>query len=172
MKQGGDIFYQEGDAKDYPIFKDAVRAKQYELVEYALSLETESAAFLNNKDQSLSAQFLAYKDPKMFDILIKAGGDPFYGGKDGVCPVKKAIEKGSIAILPVLSKNKSDLKHITEGKTLLEWAVSNKRPDWINGLIAEGALKDVEDSEKNRLLEIAKAEGDENNEIIELLSKG
>lgn len=172
MKEGGDIFLMKEGSNDYEIFQSAIRAKQYDLVEYALSIEEDPKQFLNDQEQRLSAQFLAYKDPKMFNILVNAGADPFFGGKDGICPVIKAIEKGSIAILPVLTKHKIDVLHISEGKSLLEWSIIHSRLDWINGLISEGALKDLTEKEKSKLLDLASQEDKKNKEIIELLNKG
>ena len=172
MKQGADIFYQSEGETDYPIFKAAINSNQHDLIEYALNLEEDASEFLNNKEQSLSAQFLAYKDIKMFNLLMKAGADPFYGGKDGINPVKKAIEKGSIGILPILSSYKADLEHKFEGKSLLEWAIEYGRVDWINGLITEGALKNVDAKKKKRLIALAESKTDQKEEIIALLNKG
>jgi len=92
---------------------------------------------LNNPDQMLSGQFLAYKDPKMLNLLLEAGADPFFGGKSGSSPVVKAIEKASVATLPVLVKNKVNLDTMTEGKTAIEWAIHFNREDWVNGLVEE-----------------------------------
>lgn len=121
-----------------PLIK-AVMMENHELVNYMLEKngvdEVEQA--LNNPDQMLSAQFLAYKDPKMLDMLLGAGADPFFGGKEGASPVVKAIEKASVAALPVLVKNKANLDTMTSGKTPIEWAIHFNREDWVNGLVEE-----------------------------------
>ena len=172
MKNGSDIFYENGEIVDFPMFKKAISAKQYELIQFALNDEEVAAKFLNHPKQSLSAQFLAYKDPRMFDLLLNAGADPFFGGKDGINPIKKAIEKGSIATLPVLVKNKVNLKKTENDESLLTWAISNARLDWINGLVAEGVLKQMNEDQRKGLMEIAETTGENKNEIIKLLNEG
>ncbi len=116
----------------------AVSQNLYKLVQLILEQKGEdSAAALNDSSQVVSPQFLAYNDAKMLDILLTAGADPRFGGQLGVAPIVKAIEKSSLAILPVLVKNKVDLNEITDGKTLLEWAIHYNRIDWVNGLLDE-----------------------------------
>lgn len=170
IESGADLFFKQAEENEYLIFLNAIRKQQYGLVEKALQKKTNPLDILNDAKQSLSAQFLAYKDPKMFDILIQAGADPYFGGSEGISPIKKAIEKGSIAILPVLSKNKVDLSIQTEGKTLLDWAVNYKRFDWLNGLIAEGAISKMNQNDlENLLKEANQVEGQEES-IINLIN--
>ena len=117
----------------------AVSMGAHKLVEFILEKHTEEdAVILNDKEQLLSPAFLAYKDPKMLDLLLTAGADPYFGGKDGRSPVVKAIEKASLAILPVLAKHKVNLNLETEGKTPIEWAIHFNRKDWVIGLLEEG----------------------------------
>jgi len=170
IESGADLFLKEPGEKEYLIFLSAIRKQQYGLVEKALQKKSNRKELLNDKEQSLSAQFLSYKDPKMFDILLRAGADPFFGGSEGICPIRKAIEKGSIAILPVLSKNKIDLSIKTEGKTLMTWAVNYKRKDWINGLISEGVLAKMDQSAIKALLKDAKEVEGLEEDIIELIN--
>ncbi len=117
----------------------AVSTNAHKLVEFILEKHTEEdTIILNNPDQILSPTFLAYKDPKMLNLLLAAGADPYFGGKEGMSPVVKAIEKGSVGILPVLAKHKIDLNKNTEGKTPIEWAIHFNRKDWVIGLLEEG----------------------------------
>ncbi len=169
IESGADIFYKEENESEYLIFIDAIRRQHHGLIEKALQKNANSKELLNDKSQSLSAQFLAYKDPKMFDILLQAGADPYFGGIEGICPIKKAIEKGSIAILPVLAKNKVDLTIETEGKTLLNWATNNKRKDWVNGLITEGVLSNMDQNSMQTLINEAESVEDQEADIIEML---
>jgi len=85
----------------------------------------------------ISPQFLAYKDPRMFNLLVKGGADPYFGGTQGQSPIVKAIAKGGLGILPVLAKHEIPLDKIVDGKTPLAWAIHHNRIDWVNGLIAE-----------------------------------
>jgi ankyrin repeat protein len=72
----------------------------------------------------------------------------------------KAMKKGSVAILPVLVRNKFDLDQLVDGKTLLEWAVTFNRMDWVNGLLEEEVDLSVPTSEGETALELAKRLGD------------
>jgi ankyrin repeat protein len=139
----------------------AVSLNRYELVEYIIDKYRETIrGILNFENQALTPQFIAYKDPKMLDILIGAGANPHFGGKGIPSPLVKAIQKASIAILPVLARHKVDLNQRTDGKTPLEWAIYYNRMDWVNGLIAEGAKPELKNSEGQNALEFAKALGD------------
>ena len=123
----------------------AVSMNAHKLVKYILDKNNkEDAEVLNAPDQLLSPAFLAYKDAKMIDYLLSAGADPYFGGKEGRSPVVKAIEKASVAILPVLAKNKIDLTKETEGKTPIEWAIHFDRKDWVIGLLEEGVTASPE----------------------------
>lgn len=129
-------------------FTYAVAQDYYKLVQLMLADINEGIKeLLNDPDQLLSPQFMAYKNPKMLNLLLENGADPFFGGKDTPAPIVKAIEKASIAILPVLVRNKVDLNGTANGKTLLEWAVIHQRQDWLIGLIKEGADIDRKDDE-------------------------
>jgi len=75
----------------------------------------------------------------MFDLLLRAGADPYFGGVDMPSPIVKAVEKASLGILPVLVRNKVDLNQDADSLSLLEWAIKYQRIDWVNGLIDEGA---------------------------------
>lgn len=172
LESGADLFYNEMESSEYLIFHDSIRKQQYGIIEKALQKKENSEALLNDQKQDLTAQFLSYKDPKMFDILLQAGADPYFGGREGVSPIKKAIEKGSIAILPVLSKNKIDISKKTEGKSLLSWAVYYKRKDWVNGLISEGALKNMTKDQLETLVKEAGQIEDQLEEIVQLLNRG
>ena len=100
---------------------------------------------LNDREAELSPQFIAYKDPKMLDLLLGAGADPFFGGTDAPSPIVKAVEKASLAVLPVFIKHKVDLDALTDGKTPLEWAIHFKRKNWLIGLLDEGVNPDLPD---------------------------
>jgi len=117
----------------------AVSMGAHKLVKFILDKNPgEDANLLNDKNQLLSPAFLAYKDPKMLHLLLTAGADPYFGGKDGSSPIVKAIEKSSVATLPVLAIHNVDLNKVTEGKTPIEWAMHFGRKDWVNGLLEEG----------------------------------
>jgi len=152
---------QDADATtildEYSPLTKAVRMEMHKLVKNMLKADKEAvAAVLNNPQQLLSPQFLAYKDAKMLNILLEAGADPHFGGKDGVSPIANAIEKASIAILPVLSRNKVDLDKETDGKRPIEWAIEHKRVDWVNGLIGEKVDLTLPMSNGKTALELAK----------------
>ncbi|MEM6967482.1 MAG: ankyrin repeat domain-containing protein [Bacteroidota bacterium] len=122
----------------------AVSMNAHKLVQFILEKNTGTDAnMLNDPDQLLSPTFLAYKDPKMLDLLLAAGADPYFGGKAGTSPVVKAIEKASIGILPVLAKHQIDLNRNTDGKTLMEWAIQFNRKDWVVGLLREGVSSEA-----------------------------
>ena len=104
---------------------------------------------LNDPAQLLSPQFLAYKDAQMMNLLLEAGADPFFGGSAAPSPIIKAIEKASVAILPVLVKHKVDLDTRIGERTALEWAIHFDRLPWLFGLLREGANVDVVDAAGN-----------------------
>jgi ankyrin repeat protein len=117
----------------------AVSMGEHKLVKFILDKnQGKDANLLNDENQLLSPAFLAYKDPKMLHLLLTAGADPYFGGKDGTSPIVKAIKKSSVGTLPVLAIHKVDLNRITEGKTPIEWAIHFNRKDWTNGLLEEG----------------------------------
>jgi len=117
----------------------AVSMGTHKLVKFILDKNPgEDANLLNDENQLLSPAFLAYKDPKMLHLLLTAGADPYFGGKDGSSPIVKAIEKSSVATLPVLAIHNVDLNKVTEGKAPIEWAMHFNRRDWVNGLLEEG----------------------------------
>ncbi|MEM9919842.1 MAG: ankyrin repeat domain-containing protein [Bacteroidota bacterium] len=125
----------------------AVGQSYYKLVQLMLEKSKDAAKSLNADDQLLSPQFLAYKDPRMFHLLLEAGADPFFGGQEAPPPVIKAIEKASVAVLPVLKRHKVDLNRMAKGHTLLEWAIEFERQDWLIGLLKEGADMDIRDGD-------------------------
>lgn len=114
----------------------------------------------NDEEQMLSPQFLSYKNAKLFNLLLEAGANPAWGGSEGTPPVVKAMEKGSVAILPVLVRNEFDLNQLVDGKTLLEWAVTFNRMDWVNGLLEEEVDLSVLTSDGETALELAQRLGD------------
>lgn len=116
----------------------AVSLGAHKLVDFIITQRGgDVSASLNHPEQLLSAQFIAYKDPKMLNLLLRGGADPFYGGKHGQAPVVKAIDKGSLAVLPVLVANNIDLNRRYEELSLLEWAIHYRRIDWVSALLAE-----------------------------------
>ena len=143
MERGADPLYKV-EAMQHSALTKAIMSGMYEFVERVLADKgkEELKSVMNDPDLIMSPQLLSYKDARMFDLLLKAGADAFYGGKDMPPPVVKAIEKASLGILPVLERNKVDLNRQVQGKTLLEWAIYFKRIDWINGLIEEGVEVD------------------------------
>ena len=149
----------------------AVSLNRYDLVDFILKKYPDNIAeILNYKEQTLSSQFLAYKDARMMDLLVGAGANPFFGGKDIPSPVVKAIEKASIAILPVLAKHKMDLNQKVEGKTPLAWAIFYNRKDWVNGLLEEDADPRIKNGEDQNALEYAKSL-DGREEIISIIEQ-
>jgi len=132
---------------NYTLLNSSVQHQMYDLLKIALNKVEVTNEILNDPDQVLSAQFLAYKDPKMMNMLLEKGADPFFGGKDGYSPILKAIQKGSIAILPVLAKHKVPFEKKLDGKSSLHWAIELKRIDWVNGLITENALTNADQEE-------------------------
>ncbi len=165
---GASLFVVDKDG-NYPLLNSCVQHKMYDLLKEALQKKESVEDNLNAPKQSFTAQFLAYKDPKMMDLLLQFGADPFFGGKDGVSPIVKAIEKGSIAILPVLSKRNIAFDQKIKDKSLIHWAIEFERPDWVNGLLMEKSLENSTEAEIQSVLEIAKAK--ENAEILDLLKK-
>lgn len=166
--QGGNLFLAD-DSGNYPLLNACVQHQMYDLLQTSLHSEKGVEDKLNAPKQSFSAQFLAYKDPKMMDLLLKFGANPFFGGKDGISPIVKAIEKGSVAILPVLSKRNIPFNQKTGGKSLMQWAVEFERADWVNGLLMEKSLENTSEQEIGDLLKLA--ESKQNAEILELLKK-
>ena len=155
IKKGADPINYIPKLRHSPLTK-AVSLNRYELVEFILRKYPENISdILNFEEQTLSSQFLAYKDAKMMDLLVGAGADPFFGGKGIPSPVVKAIEKASIAILPVLAKHKIDLNQKVDGKTPLEWAIFYNRIDWVNGLLEEEADPRIKNDNDQNALEYA-----------------
>lgn len=133
-------------------FSMAIQKRAYGLIAKIFELYPEKTKqLLNDPTQEISPQFLAYRDPKLLNLLIKGGADPYYGGVSGQSPVVKAIAKGGLGILPVLSRHGIDLSKEVEGKNLMEWSIFYNRLDWVNGLKAEGveiSQKEVDYAEK------------------------
>jgi len=123
----------------------AVQSKRYKLVRHMLEQNPAVAPEALNDDRYyLSPQFIAYDDPRMLNLLLKAGADPWYGGRFGSAMLIKAIEKASLGVLPVLTRHQVDLETRVDGHTALEWAIHFNRPDWVNGLIEEGVKIDTQ----------------------------
>jgi ankyrin repeat protein len=154
---------QEGN---YPLLNNGVQHQLYDLLKIALSKEENSEHILNDPNQSFSAQFLAYKDPKMMNMLLDKGADPFFGGKDGQSPILKAIQKGSIAILPVLAKHKVPFDKKIDGKSCLQWAIELNKIDWVNGLITEKALANADPNEIEIIQQLAENHENSNMKAI------
>ena len=148
IEKGADPLFRLEVMQHSP-FTKAINSGMYEFVEYVVdhTAKDRLKALLNNPEAIMSPQLLSYKDARMFDLLLKAGADAYFGGKDMPPPVVKAIEKATLGILPVLERNKVDMNRQVQGKTLLEWAIYFKRIDWVNGLIEEGAEVDVIDED-------------------------
>jgi ankyrin repeat protein len=150
----------------------AVSLNRYKLVAFILKKYPDNIAeILNFEKHTLTPQFLAYKDARMMDLLVGAGADPFFGGQDIPSPVVKAIEKASIAILPVLAKHKVDLNQIVDGKTLLGWAIFYNRTDWVNGLLEEEADPRIKNADGQNALEYAQAVADREEIVVILTAK-
>ncbi|HFC01289.1 MAG TPA: hypothetical protein ENJ53_10835, partial [Phaeodactylibacter sp.] len=147
MEKGADPLFQSKEMQHSALTK-AINLGMYEFVEYVINnTEKEKLkAVLNDPQSIMSPQLLCYKDARMFDLLLRAGADAYFGGKDMPPPIVKAIEKASLGILPVLERNKVDLNRLIQGRTLLGWAIYFKRIDWVNGLIEEGAEVDAIDN--------------------------
>ncbi len=134
--------------KQHSALSLAVSLGAHKLVRFILDQnhpEGATAAALNNPDQLLSSQFIAYKDPRMLNLLLRAGADPYYGGQHGQAPVVKAIDKGSLAVLPVLVGNDVDLNQRYQKRTPLEWAIHFRRTDWVGALLDEEVNPDTQD---------------------------
>ena len=169
LKKGADTITRVAEREHSPLSL-AVSKNAYKLVEVILNQNKETLPeILNNPDQIISLQFVAYKDAKMFDLLLSAGADPYFGGRDIPSPVIKAIEKASIAILPVLAKHKIDLNKQIDGQTPLEWAIHFNKIDWVTGLLSEGVETDAKNEDGKTPLEMAQ-EMDDREDIIQLLS--
>lgn len=170
LDKGADPFQYAPIPKHSP-FSKAVTEETLEFVDMVVNRYGEKVAEqCNGEEQMLSPQFLAYKNAKLFDLLLSAGADPAFGGTEGTPPVVKAIEKGSLAILPVLVKNTFDLNKLVDGKTLLEWAVTFNRVDWVNGLLEEKVDLSVLTSEGETALQLAKSMG-EREMIVKLIEE-
>jgi ankyrin repeat protein len=168
IEKGADPINFISKLRHSPLTK-AVSLNRYELVDFILKKYPDNIAdILNFKEQLLSPQFLAYKDARMMDLLIGAGANPFFGGKEAPSPIVKAIEKASIAILPVMVKHKVDLNLPIEGKTPLEWAIFYNRTDWVNGLLQEGTDPRIKNADGQNTLEYAQSLG-ERAEIVVVL---
>ena len=89
---------------------------------------------------------------KIFDALIENGANPYFSDGKHPAPIIKAIEKGTIAILPVLVQEKVSLEEKAGGRSLLSWAIEFKRTDWVAGLIHEGANVNEVDPDGDSLL--------------------
>ncbi len=125
-------------AAEHSAFSLAIQKKAYGLVAKIFELyPAETKVYLNNPEQDISPQFLAYRDPKLFNLLIKGGADPYFGGKEGESPIVKAIAKGGLGLLPVLVRHEIPLNKVVSDKTPIEWAIFYNRLDWVQGLIAE-----------------------------------
>lgn len=171
VEQGADALSFVEQKKHSP-FTKAVSHNMYELVEYIIEKNPAIIqSVINDPEQLLSPQFLAYKDPRMMNILLEAGADPSYGGKEGVCPIVKAIEKAGIGTLPVLAKNKVDLNMITKGKSLLEWAIVYNRIDWVTGLLSEGADPNIKNADGQNALEFTKGIDEDRTAIVAMLEE-
>ncbi len=152
----------------YSPLTKAIRMELYKLVKTMLEHIKDSATVLNDPTQLLSPQFLAYKNAQTFNLLLEAGANPNFGGLEGVSPIRKAIEKAPISVLPVLSRHKVNLDQPVDGKRPLEWAVIANRTDWVNGLLGERAEDEFETSAGTSLIDLAKSLGDRRS-IIALL---
>ncbi|MEO1626882.1 MAG: ankyrin repeat domain-containing protein, partial [Bacteroidota bacterium] len=146
IEAGADVFRLVPQYHHSPL-SYAVSQGYHKLVQLMLDKSATTADRLNEESQLLSPQFLAYKDPRMFNLLLEAGADPFFGGQEAPPPVVKAIEKASVAVLPVLKRHKLDLNRMANGHTLLEWAIEYERQDWLIGLLKEGADMDIRDGD-------------------------
>lgn len=151
----------------------AVSMNSLNLVKFMIDKAEEAAlqTALNSEQQLLSSQFIAYNNPKMLDVLLGAGADPNFGGKEGISPLLKGIEKGSIGLLPLYVKHAIDLNQIVEERSLIEWAIKYNRQDWVNGLITEGADIATANENGQTPLEYAESFGDSRAAIIEILKK-
>lgn len=164
---GANLYVKDKEG-NYTLLNTCVQHQMYDLLKIALAKKESIQQILNDPNQSFSPQFLAYKDPKMMNLLMENGADPYFGGKDGVAPVLKAMQKGSVAILPILAKYNAISNKKIEGKSLALWAIELKRPDWLNGLIAEKALKSDTKEEMNMLLNAANTSNDP--KIIDIIT--
>jgi len=172
IDKGADVLAVSSKKEHSPLSL-AVSMKSLNLVKFIIEKSDPELLkkALNNKKQLLSAQFLAYNQPKILNILLGAGADPNFGGKEGTSPLLKGMEKGSIGLLPLYAKHAIDLNQVVEGKSLIEWAIKYNRQDWINGLIMEGA--DIKSNNKNGQtpLEYAESFGEGRKEIVKILKK-
>ena len=145
---------------EYSPLTKAIRMELYKLVKEMLTYTDNTADILNDPNQLLSPQFLAYKNARMLNLLLEAGANPHYGGGAGISPIRKAIEKAQISVLPVLSRHKVDLDMLTDGKRPLEWAIFFNRTDWVNGLLGERAEDEFTTSTGQTPIELAQSLGD------------
>jgi ankyrin repeat protein len=171
MDKGADPFFNVPLQKHSP-FSKAIMDENTDFVELLLErFPVKVTEHCNDRTQLLSPQYLAYKNAKLFNLLLSAGANPVWGGTEGTPPVVKAMEKGSVAILPVLVLNKFDLNQLVDGKTLLEWAITFNRLDWVNGLLEEEVDLSVLTSEGETALDLAKRLGGRE-EMVALLKGG
>ncbi|MFK7810582.1 MAG: ankyrin repeat domain-containing protein [Saprospiraceae bacterium] len=170
MDRGADPFQYAPLQKHSPFSKAILDETNKFIKRLAQRFPEKMAEQSNDEEQMLSPQFLAYKNPKLFNLLLSAGADATWGGKEGIPPVVKAVEKGSVAILPVLVRNEFDLNRLVDGKTLIEWAITHNRMDWVNGLLEENVDLSVETSDGDTALELAKKLGDRE-AIVKLLEE-
>lgn len=145
---------------NYSPLTKAIRMELYKLVKDMLSKIDQTSEVLNAPEQLLSPQFLAYKNARMLNLLLEAGANPHFGGSDGISPLRKAIEKAPISVLPVFSRHKVDLDALTDAKRPLEWAIQFNRTDWVNGLLNERAEDDFTTSTGQTPVELAQDLGD------------
>jgi len=171
IDKGADILTVNAKKGHSPLSM-AVSMESYNLVKFMLKKADSEAvkAALNSTDQLLSPQYLSYNKPKMLDLLLAAGADPNFGGREGTSPLLKGLEKGSIGLLPLYAKHDLDMNQLVEGKSLLEWAIKYNRIDWANGLLAEGADTSIKNKNEQTALEYAVSFGDGRTAFVELLS--
>ena len=170
IDKGADVFKSSAKKEHSPLSL-AVEMKSHKLVQFMLEQQDAEATtkVINDKNQKLSLQYIAFNDPKMLDQLIKAGADINFGGIEGTSPLLKGMEEGSIGLLPLYAKHKIDLNQIVDGKSLLEWAIKYNRVDWVNGLLAEGADKTIVNKNGQTALDYAESFGEGRVAMVELL---
>ena len=132
----------------------AIQAKDNVAIKTFIEEDKVDLNQLNKEGESPLSQAISHA--KLFDALCDAGADPFLSIEGKQAPIVRAIQSGTIGILPVLKSNGEDLNKPASGRTLIEWAVRFNRADWVNGLIAEGADTSIVDSNGKTLLELAK----------------
>jgi ankyrin repeat protein len=137
LERGADAVLQPQGSPHSPLTL-AVAKGAHKVVRLMAARQPDAVkASLNAPDHELSPLLLAYGDPRMFDALLEAGAQVHFGGNGAPSPVMKAIEKGPVAIVPVLVKHHVDLKAPVAGKSLLDWAIHYGRSDWQGALVHE-----------------------------------